>query len=216
MFGGTLGDWVTNPVDLELKPGYKPFNIRYYPVPIINKEAFRKELKLMVEIIVLTPVQHIKYSTPVFIIPKKEGTGRFIIDYRSINHKLVRNLYPLPRTGNNMQKLEVLQYVTALYLNMGCYNIRLYPDIQYMTMIVTEFGKFRYNRLHMGMCASGGIFQGRLDELLGDIEDVKTYINDILVFRKDCFENHIEQLRMISARLCAAGLKLMRLSAFLG
>ena len=85
-----------------------------------------------------------------------------------------------------------------------------------MTMIVTEFEKFRYNRLHMGMCASGGIFQGRLDKLLSDIEDFKTYINDILFFSKDCFENHIEQLRMIFARLCASGLKLMRISAFLG
>ena len=49
-FDGTLGDWATEPVDLELKPYYKPFNSRYYPVPIINKEIFRKELKILVEI----------------------------------------------------------------------------------------------------------------------------------------------------------------------
>ena len=140
----------------------------------------------------------------------------FITDYHSLNHKLVRKLYPLPKTGDTMQKLEVLQYAIALDLNMGYYTIRLYPDTQYMTMIITEFGKFRYNRLPMGMCALGGIFQGILDKLLSDIEDVKTYINDIIVFSKDCFENYIEQLRMIFARLCAAGLKLMRLSAFLG
>ena len=40
LFDGTLGDWTTEPVDLELKPDYKPFNIRYYPVPRINKETF--------------------------------------------------------------------------------------------------------------------------------------------------------------------------------
>ena len=37
---GTLGDWATEPVDLELKPDSKPFNSRYYPVPRINKERF--------------------------------------------------------------------------------------------------------------------------------------------------------------------------------
>ena len=42
LFGGTLGDWATEPVDLELNPGSKPFNSRYYPVPRINKETFRK------------------------------------------------------------------------------------------------------------------------------------------------------------------------------
>ena len=34
---GTLGDWATKPVDLELKPYSKPFNSRYYPVTRINK-----------------------------------------------------------------------------------------------------------------------------------------------------------------------------------
>ena len=36
-FGGTLGDWAADLVDLELKPDSKPFNITYYPVPRINK-----------------------------------------------------------------------------------------------------------------------------------------------------------------------------------
>ena len=57
LFDGTLGNWDTEPVNLELKPDYKPFNIIYYPVPRINKETFLKELKLLVEIGVLTSVQ---------------------------------------------------------------------------------------------------------------------------------------------------------------
>ena len=53
-----------------------------------------------------------------------------------------------------MQHLERLKYVTALYLNMVYFTIRLSTVSQDMTMIVTEFGKFRYNRLPIGMCAS--------------------------------------------------------------
>ena len=45
---GNLGDWDTEPVDLELNPGSKPFNRKYYLVPIIDKETFCKELKLLV------------------------------------------------------------------------------------------------------------------------------------------------------------------------
>ena len=59
----------------------------------------------------------------------------------------------------------------------------------------------------MGMCASGYIFQAKVDKLLSDIEVFKTYINYILVLIKDCFINYIEQLRMIFFRLCASGLK---------
>ena len=133
---------------------------------------------------VLTPVQQSQYLTSEVIIPKKEGTVCFIMDYRRLNQKLIRNLYPLPRIGKTMQQLEVLQYVAVLDLNMRYYTIRFSPGRQYMTVIVIEFGKFRYNRLPMGMCASAYISQAKVDELLGDIEDIKTYIDDILVLNK--------------------------------
>ena len=61
-----------------------------------------------------------------------------------------------------------------------------------MTTTITESGKFRYNRLYMGMCDSGDILQDKLDEILGNIEGIKTYIGDRLVLRKDCFRNRIE------------------------
>ena len=44
LFDGTLGDWYTETVYMELKPVSKPFNSKYYPVPRINKEDFRKEV----------------------------------------------------------------------------------------------------------------------------------------------------------------------------
>ena len=59
----------------------------------------------------------------------------------------------------------------------------------------------------MGICASGNIFQSKVDKLFGDIEGVKTYINDILVLGKDSSENNTEQLRIIFVILRAAGLK---------
>ena len=84
-----------------------------------------------------------------------------------------------------MQQLEGFQYATALDINMGYYTIRLFPAIQDMMKIFTGFGKFVYNRLPMVMCASGCIFQAKLDELPGDTEGVKMYIDDILILIKD-------------------------------
>ena len=43
LFDGTLlGTWNTEPVHVELKADAKPVNSRYYPVPHINKETFKK------------------------------------------------------------------------------------------------------------------------------------------------------------------------------
>ena len=125
-----------------------------------------------------------------------------------INHKLVRKLYPLPRMAEIKQQLEDFQYATSLDLNMEYYTIRLSPASQDMTTIVTEFVKFRYNRLPMGMCSLGDIFQDKVNKLLGDVEAVKTYIDDILVLSKESFYKHTEKLRIIYGKLNAKYLKL--------
>ena len=120
---------------------------------------------------------------------------------------MVGKPHPLPRIGETMQQMEGLQYATELNINMRYYTIRLYPTSQDMTTIVTEYGKFRYNRLPMGMCTLGDIFQAKVDKILGDIEGVKTYADDILVLSKDIFEKNIDQLRILFGRLRASGLK---------
>ena len=97
----------------------------------------------------------------------------FITYYFRINHKLVRKTYPLPRIGKKMQKLGGFQYATAFGINMGYCTIRFLPASQDIMMIVTEFGKFRYNCIDMRVYASGDILRAKVDDLLGDIEGVK-------------------------------------------
>ena len=94
LFDGTLGHWETEPIDIELKPEHKPSSARYYPVPRINKATFKT-----------TPEQQSEYGTPVFIIPKKEGTVQFLTDYRRINKGIVRKLYPRSKwKASNLQQ----------------------------------------------------------------------------------------------------------------
>ena len=97
--------------------------------------------------------------------------------------------------------------MSELYLNMGYYTIRIYPASQDMTMIITEFGKFGYNHLPMGMCTSVDNLQSKVNKIIGDIGGVKAYINDILAFSKGLFGKHIKHLRIIFGRMRAAGLK---------
>ena len=118
MFNATLVKWDITLVDLEVKTIYNPFNTRYYPVPKTNKENFRKHLHCLVDIGVLTTIQYFQYGTPIFIIPKKEGTISFIVDDQKINQKIVINWYTLPIIIEMVHQLEGFQYATALDLNM--------------------------------------------------------------------------------------------------
>ena len=207
LFDGTLGKWRTNPVEIETRPDSKPVNSRWYPVPRINKQTFKKELERLVKIGVLERVQESEWGTPVFIIPKKEGTVRFITDFRKVNGQIVRKPFPIPRIADTLQQLEGFTYATALDLNMGYYTIPLAECSKDITTIVTEFGKFRYTCLPMGMVISGDVFQAKVYDLIGDIEGVRTYIDDILCIGKGTFAEHLEQLEEIFRRFEKAGLK---------
>ena len=90
---------------------------------------------------------------------------------------------------------------------MGYYTIQLSPGAQDLTTIVTEFGKFQYNVIPMGLCVSGNIFQAKVNELLGDIQGFKACIDNILVLNNGSFKDHVDQLREIFKRFQHAGLK---------
>ena len=60
----------------------------------------------------------------------------------------------------------------------------IFSASQYMTEIINEFRRFRYNYLPMVICTLGDLFQAKEDKLLIYIKGVKIYINDVLVLSK--------------------------------
>ena len=91
---------------------------------------------------------------------------------------------------------------------MGYYHIRLSDKSADMCTIVTEFGKYKYKRLPMGVSCSPDIFQSKIYELLGDLEGTKAYLDDMLVIHKGKFYEHLQQLEEVFRRCKKANLQL--------
>ena len=207
IFDGSLGEWQTTPVNFELHKGSKPHSQNPYSVPRIYKETFKKELDRLVKLGVLERVELSEWGSPTFIIPKKDNRIRFVSDFRRLNKKIKRKPYPLPKISDTLQQLEGFQYATSLDMNMGYYHLKLTPEASEMCTIVTEFGKYRYKRLPMGVSCSPDIFQSKIYDLLGDIEGTKAYIDDILVVNKGSFKDHLKQLEEIFRRCQKTNIK---------
>jgi predicted regulator of amino acid metabolism with ACT domain len=73
-------------------------------------------------------VNRSELAAPSFIIPKKDGTVRFINDFRELNKRIKRKPFPIPNIQDMLLNLEGFQYATSLDLNMGYYHIELCPD----------------------------------------------------------------------------------------
>ena len=68
----------------------KSNNQRYFLMPHIHKNKFKKELDRLEEIVVLEKVQESGWGLPMFIIPKKNNQVQFISDFRRLNAKINR------------------------------------------------------------------------------------------------------------------------------
>ena len=60
--------------------------------------------------------------------------------------------------------------------------------------IVTQWGKYEYQRLPMGLCNSPDIFQEKMSELLIGLDTVRVYIDDLLHVTKVSWTEHLSIL----------------------
>jgi len=215
LFDGTLGDWQTEPVSLQLKPGAKPYHGKPFPIPRVHKDTLKKEVERLVEIGVLKRQPTSEWASPTFIIPKKNKQVRFISDFREVNKRIVRTPFPIPKISTVLQEMEGFTYATALDLNMGYYTIRLDPDAQKICTIILPWGKYSYLRLPMGVSGSPDFFQERMTGLMASLEYIRVYIDDLLIITKDSYADHLSKLREVLQRLHTAGLRVNATKSFL-
>jgi hypothetical protein len=129
---------------LELKEDAKPYHARAYPVLQCHINTLRAEVERLCKIGVLKQVNRFDWGAPTFIIPKKDGTVRFISNFRELNKHIVQRPYPIPHIQDMFLHLEGFQYATSLDLNMGYNHIELNPDSKRYCTIVVPFGKYKY------------------------------------------------------------------------
>ena len=83
MFSRTLGFYPNDTADLKLiDPNCTPVHTRPFPVPDKFRQLLKTELDKLVALGVLKPVNSSAWAFPTFIIPKKDGTARFVSDFR--------------------------------------------------------------------------------------------------------------------------------------
>ena len=177
---------------LQLRPNAKLGSSRPFSVPHFHAETLKKEVQRLCDIEVLRKNPTAKYSSPSFIIPKKDRSVRFISDFRKLNKELERSPFPTPKIKDILQSLAGFKWASAIDLNMGYYHIELDPFAQELCTIVFPWGKYSYNRLPMGIACAPDIFQNEMATLMEELEFVRVYLDDLLVISKGSLEDHLE------------------------
>ena len=90
---------------------------------------------------------------------------------------------------------------------MGYCHIELSAESKELWNIVTQWGKYYYQQLPIGLCNSPDIFQEKMSELFVGLDTVRVYIDDLLHVTKWSWKEYLTILEEMFTRLHKAGLK---------
>ncbi|RWS01780.1 uncharacterized protein B4U79_00437, partial [Dinothrombium tinctorium] len=165
-----------------------------YRVPQKYKKFLEKEIDDMLKAGIIEESNG-PWAAPVFVIPKKDGTARMVIDYRSLNEKTKKDAYPIPRMDECLDMLNGAKYFSVIDLRSGYYQFVLDPASQEKAAFVTPKGLYKPKRMMFGLANAPSTFQREMDKIFKEKigSSVLVYIDDIMVYSAT-FEKQIQDL----------------------
>jgi hypothetical protein len=85
-----------------------------------------------------------KYGSPVLFAKKPNGGLRFCMNYRAVNARLKKNVYPLPLISETLDRLKKAKLFIKLDVRNIFHRIRMDPGFEEITTFRTRFGQYKY------------------------------------------------------------------------
>ena len=177
-------------------------------IPPIRREAARKLLSDMLNKDVIRPSSS-PWASPIVLVPKKDGSVRFCVDYRKVNDLTRKDAYPLPRVDDTLDTLSGSKWFSTLDLISGYWQVEVAEEDREKTAFCTPDGLFEFKVMPFGLCNAPATFQRLMDMVLGGLQwtNCLVYLDDVIVVGRT-FREHLQNLRSVFSRLSTAGLKL--------
>ncbi|KAK7888647.1 hypothetical protein WMY93_024207 [Mugilogobius chulae] len=176
-----------------------------YRIPERLLSSLKKEIDLMLSLGIIE-VSKSEWCNPVVLVPKKDGSMRFCIDFRYLNSISLFDSYPTPRIDDLLERLGKAQYLTTLDLSKGYWQVPLTVQSRKLTAFRTPWGLFQFTVLPFGLHGAPATFQRLMDQVLRDSSDfAAAYLDDIVIYSSS-WKEHMDHLRTVLNHLQAAGL----------
>ncbi len=192
----------------EINTTGPPIRQQCYRLPLAKRESVEKCVEEMLEDGVIRPSDS-PWASPITLVPKKDGSTRFCVDYRRLNMVTRKDAHPLPHIQDIFDQLKGSTVFSTLDMKSGYWQVPMAESSIPKTAFTCHLGLFEFTRLPFGLTNAPAIFQRSMNKVLSGLigRCCMVYIDDVVVFSKD-LESHAEHLRLVLQRLKNAGLQL--------
>ena len=141
------------------------------------------------------------YGAGVLFAAKKGGSKRLCVDYRALNRITVKDVFPVPRIDDSLDKMQGATFFSKLDLRNGLHQIRMVPEHVPRTAFQTEFGSYQFKVMPFGLCNAPSTFQRTMNYALEDFAPFcVVYMDDIVLFSRS-YTDHLSHLEQLFTRL---------------
>ncbi len=182
----------------------EPIKQHPYRVNPIKLEHLRNEVKYMLDNDIIEPSQS-EWSSPCILVPKPDGSLRFVTDFRKVNVCSKTDSFPIPRIDDCIDRIGNAKFVSKFDLLKGYWQVPLTDRAKEISAFCTPDGLYQYKRMAFGLKNSAATFQRLVNRVVADIDNCEAYVDDLLVYSQT-WEEHMRQLHQLFEKLSQAGL----------
>ena len=203
---------VNKPIDgvkakIFLKPDAVPKFQKARAVPLAHRDLVNKAIDELEKNKCVEPIRFSEYASPIVPVLKKDGSMRICVDFKNLNAQLNVEKFPLPRFEEILSCVGDNSYFCKLDLTNAYLQMEVEKEHQKYLGISTEKGLYQFTRLPFGLASAPGIFQKFISQLLGGIEGVTCYLDDILICSPS-LEKQLETVKEVLGKLAEANVQL--------
>jgi len=187
-----------------------PRTIKQQPrrLSAVQRKQVEEEVEKMDAQGVIRP-SYSPWASQIVLVPKKDGSTRFCVDYRALNAKTKIDAYPMPYPQDILDGLSGSDWFCTLDLKAGFWQIPMALEDVEKTAFCVPGGHYEFLRMPFGLVNATATFQRCMEKVLHGLigRGVGVFVDDVVVYAPT-FATLMTRLEEVLQRIQTAGLVL--------